>query len=92
MTEKLLCRWCGKPAVNGYDPLACSKDHHDIITGILPNPDIQESMEHNEKTVQIKLFAKFVNHQLAAWSALFELITGDKPPKMKEILAIISGH
>jgi hypothetical protein len=44
------------------------------------------------KSDQLKLWAKFINHQYAAWSALFELITGEKPPKMKEILAIISGH
>ena len=41
---------------------------------------------------QIKLWAKFINHQLAAWAAIFELITGNKPPKLKEILATISGH
>ncbi len=41
---------------------------------------------------KLKLWAKFINHQYAAWSALFELITGFKPPKMKEVAAIISGH
>lgn len=40
----------------------------------------------------LKLWAKFINHQYAAWSALFELITGQKAPKLKEINAIISGH
>lgn len=44
------------------------------------------------KREQLKLFAKVINHQYAAWSALFELITGYKPPKMKEVAAIISGH
>jgi len=44
------------------------------------------------KREQLKLWAKFTNHQYAAWSALFELITGYKPPKMKEVAAIISGH
>lgn len=44
------------------------------------------------KREQIKLWAKFINHQYASWSALFELITGYKPPKMKEVAAIISGH
>lgn len=44
------------------------------------------------KQDKLKLWAKFINHQYAAWSALFELITGFKPPKMKEVSAIISGH
>lgn len=44
------------------------------------------------KENEIKLWAKFINHQLAAWAALFELTTGNKPPKIKEILAVISGH
>jgi hypothetical protein len=44
------------------------------------------------KREQLKLWAKFINHQYAAWSALFELITGYRPPKMKEVAAIISGH
>jgi hypothetical protein len=41
---------------------------------------------------RLKLFAKFINHQYAAWSALYELITSQKPPKMKDINLIISGH
>lgn len=44
------------------------------------------------KQDKLKLWAKFINHQYAAWAALFELITGFKPPKMKEVAAIISGH
>jgi len=52
---------------------------------------LDQVAEIKQKT-QLKLWAKFINHQYAAWAALFELITGDKPPKMKEILAIISGH
>ena len=44
------------------------------------------------KREQLKLWAKFINHQYAASSALFELITGYKAPKMKEVAAIISGH
>ena len=45
-----------------------------------------------QRESQLKLWAKFANHQYASWSALFELITGFKPPKMKEVAAIISGH
>ena len=45
-----------------------------------------------QRESQLKLWAKFANHQYAAWSALFELITGYKPPKMKDVAAIISGH
>lgn len=45
-----------------------------------------------KKGIQLKLWAKFINHQYAAWSALFELVTGFKPPKMKETADIISGH
>lgn len=44
------------------------------------------------KENEIKLWAKFINHQLAAWAVIYELITGNKPPKIKEILAVISGH
>jgi hypothetical protein len=46
----------------------------------------------NNRHAKLKLWAKFINHQYAAWSALFELITGEKPPKMREITALISGH
>ena len=61
----------------------CSKEH----------ADESAAAAHREMTSgQIKLWAKFINHQLAAWSALFELVTGNKPPKIKEILAVISGH
>ena len=49
----------------------------------------KQTMTNQDK---IKLWAKFSNHQYASWSALFELITGFKPPKMKEVAAIISGH
>lgn len=45
-----------------------------------------------QRESKLKLWAKFINYQYAAWSALFELITGFKPPKMKEVAAIISGH
>ena len=51
-----------------------------------------EADEMIQRESTIKLWAKFINHILAAQAALFELITGEKPPKMKEILAIISGH
>ena len=79
------CPWCQK-SVNHMDdhfPF-CSQGH----------ADKDEERFHQELTIpkQIKLWAKFINHQLAAWSALFELVTGNKPPKIKEILAVISGH
>ena len=45
-----------------------------------------------DRKLKIKLWAKFINHQYAAWSALFELTAGFKPPKLKEISAVISGH
>lgn len=51
-----------------------------------------EAEEMIQRESKLRLWAKFINHQYAAWSALFELITGFKPPKMKEIAAIISGH
>ncbi len=51
-----------------------------------------EADEMIQRESKIKLWAKFINHILAAQAALFELITGEKPPKTKEILAIISGH
>lgn len=46
----------------------------------------------NDKELKLKLWAKFINHQYAAFSALFELITGFKPPRMRETADIISGH
>lgn len=51
-----------------------------------------EAEEMVQRESKLKLWAKFINHQYAAWVALFELITGFKPPKMKEVAAIISGH
>lgn len=39
---------------------------------------------------KVKLYAKFINHVLGASSALFELITGVKPPKLRELLNISS--
>lgn len=51
-----------------------------------------DQISETKRKTQLKLWAKFINHQFAAWSALFELITDFKPPKMKEILAMISGH
>ncbi|KKL68665.1 hypothetical protein LCGC14_2122670 [marine sediment metagenome] len=51
-----------------------------------------EAEEMIQRESKLKLWAKFINHQYAASSALFELITGYKPPKMKEVAAIISGH
>ena len=48
--------------------------------------------EDKGRQEKLKLWAKFINHQYAAFAALFELITGFKPPKMKEVAAIISGH
>ncbi len=56
------------------------------------NAEAAEAEEMTQRESKLKLWAKFINHQYAAWSALFELITGFKPPKMKEVAAIISGH
>lgn len=41
---------------------------------------------------RVKLLAKIVKHQYAALAALFELITGHKPPRLKVLVALISGH
>ena len=35
---------------------------------------------------RLRLYAKFINHQVAAFAILFELITGVKPPKLKDVL------
>ena len=76
------CHWCGEQS--------CSKEHLIELqkTGVAINRDYIDQLPQ----AQLKLFAKFINHQYAAWSALFELVTGQKPPKMKEVSAIISGH
>ncbi|KKM04936.1 hypothetical protein LCGC14_1759200 [marine sediment metagenome] len=64
---------------------------HKGDVGIIDNLKA-EAEEMIQRESKLRLWAKFINHQYAAWSALFELITGYKPPKMKEIAAIISGH
>jgi len=51
-----------------------------------------EAEEMVQREGKIKLWAKFVNHQYAAWAAFFELVTGFKPPRMKETADIISGY
>ncbi len=77
-----LCHWCGQPRNEDFAPF-CSQEHFEKME----NATIQDANRD-----KLKLWAKFINHQYAAWSALFELITGFKPPKMKEMMAIISGH
>lgn len=85
------CHWCGKQyASREYGP-ACSLDHRDKLRNEVGDKPYNPSI-NREKEAEIKLWAKFINHQLAAWAAIFELITGNKPPKIKEILAVISGH
>jgi hypothetical protein len=37
-------------------------------------------------SVRYKAYAKFVNHVLGACAALFELITGEPAPKLKDVL------
>jgi hypothetical protein len=54
-----------------------------------PLDQVSEEIKQKQR---LKLFAKFINHQYAAWSALYELITMQKPPKMKDINVVISGH
>lgn len=54
--------------------------------------DSEVSIMTETRDADLKLWAKFVNHQYAAWAALFELITGSRPPKLKDVAARISGH
>ena len=69
--------------------ILCFKHKGDV--GIIDNLKAEaEGMIQRES--KIKLWARVINYQYAASSALFELITGYKPPKMKEITAIISGY
>jgi hypothetical protein len=82
MSTEKLCHWCGQPWNEEFIPF-CSQEHFEEME----NADVQKA---NQST--IKLWGKFINHQYAAWAALFELITGFKPPKMKEMTSIISGH
>ena len=37
-------------------------------------------------TARVLLFAKFVRLQFGAFACLYELITGDKPPKAQDLL------
>lgn len=105
--EGYRCHWCGGQYENREYGPACSRDHRDKLrdeVGDEPyNPSINKEKEvvkikssadyrREMASEQIKLWAKFINHQLAAWAAIYELITGNKPPKIKEILAVISGH
>ncbi len=78
-----LCWQCARLQVNDFSPYCSDKCRRGAVI---------EADEEEGRQDKIKLWAKFINHQYAAWSALFELITGFKPPKMKEIAAIISGH
>lgn len=90
MNEPTRCHWCGRQyTVTEFYP-TCSEEHlvklRDGQTAHSP-PVAKEAKE-----AKIKLWAKFANHQYASWSALFELITGFKPPKMKDVADLISGH
>lgn len=84
--EKVRCHWCGQPFTGQEFYPACSEGHQIKLKG-----DTGQAV-YLAKRAKIKLWVKFVNHNYAAWSALFELITGFKPPKMKDIAALISGH
>lgn len=42
--------------------------------------------ELTEHARRIKTYAKFLTHVLGACAALFELITGEKPPKLRDVL------
>ena len=79
------CPWCDIVVLPGSRAFPfCSQEH--------AAKDEEKFLRELTIPRQIKLWAKFINHQLAAWAALFELITGNRPPKIKEILAVISGH
>lgn len=89
MTERTRCYWCGQSYTQAEFYPTCSQDHLDRLT-----EDIQiNKADRSAPMVQdkIKLWVKFINHSYAGWSALFELITGLKPPKMKDVAALISG-
>lgn len=43
-------------------------------------------IRYSNRTDKLKLYAEFIRHQIAAFSILFEIITGTKPPKIKELL------
>ena len=89
--EGTRCHWCGGQYASREFYPACSQDHRDKLAGEVGDEPCNPAI-NREKDAEIKLWAKFINHQLAAWAAIFELITGNKPPKIKEILAVISGH
>lgn len=43
-------------------------------------------MSHPQR---LKAYVKLVNHVIAALAALFELITGEKAPKLKDVLQAV---
>lgn len=98
-----LCWQCARLQVNDFAPYCSDKCKQraaieaeiklaDIGPKDTPLATAKKDAEVLVRQDKIKLWAKYVNHQYAAQAALFELITGLKPPKMKEMAAIISGH
>ncbi len=87
--ESINCHWCGRRCtVNIKFYPACSEDHLARLRGEVEQTVYSPPVA---KEAQIKLWVKYINHSYAAWSALFELITGFKPPRMKDVAALISG-
>jgi hypothetical protein len=39
-----------------------------------------------DRAARLKAFSKFLQHVIGACMALYELITGEKPPKLRDIL------
>lgn len=74
--EGYRCYRCGNHYYDRNFHPACSEKHLKELRSKCASP--------NQHT--LKLWAKFINHQYAAWSTLFELVTGDKSPKLKDIM------
>ncbi len=97
-TGGVRCHLCGKAyATKEFYP-ACSEDHLNELRLTCSRPEdtplgtARKDAEILAKQDKIKLWVKYINHSYAARAALFELITGFKPPKMKDVAALISGH
>lgn len=89
MTKNIRCHLCGHSYATAEFYPACSQEHLDKLRSEVGQAVYSPVVA---KEAKIKLWATFINHSYSAWSALFELITGFKPPKLKDLLPLMSGH
>jgi hypothetical protein len=53
-----------------------------------PPPTIRLSTarEATKRTVRLKAYAKFIDHVMSACAALYEMVTGERAPKWRDVV------